>query len=223
MATMAEPGTVTCPSCGKRTSGAARRCAQCGAVVERVRPRVAGPLLACPGCKRATETLVFGGVELDGCLGCGGVWFDDGEVNALAAELTEEELARDALQAARTLTAEGREPKTPEYVACPVCGELASRRNYHDVSGVILHRCDGHGAWLDHANVIRFLTIVSNGGMRELDQRELALRTQQQMQQLAEVEVKRAEMVRQEDEAEERRDWGVVNGVLFVIRLILGL
>ena len=225
---MRPAGVVTCPACGKPTSGAARRCAHCGAGVSQREPSQRSAALRCPNCEGAPQAILFGGVELDGCLACGGVWFDDREVNALAAELSDEELASAALQAARALGADARAGrKARAYFPCPVCHEVMARANYHDVSGVILHRCDGHGAWLDHANVLRFLTLVSNGGMRELDRRAVELRTQRELRQLSEVEEMRRELLRkQEAEAEteeERRDARTVQGGVSIIAALLGL
>jgi Zn-finger nucleic acid-binding protein len=225
---MQAPGAVSCPRCGKPTAAAARRCAHCGAVVE---PNVEAAAVrvtpvACPACTRATQFLSFGGVQLDGCLACGGVWFDDGELGSLADELGEQELALDALQAARALGGGGRDDdgdlRAPSYYPCPLCREVMSRRNYKDVSGVILHRCDGHGAWLDHPNVLRFLKIVSSGGLRELDQRALELRTQQERRKLAEIEEKEQEVAQRDELREEQADSNEIRGVVDVVRLVLG-
>jgi Zn-finger nucleic acid-binding protein len=180
--------------------------------------------LGCPACARRTQPLAFGGVELDGCLGCGGVWFDDGELGELARDLTEEDVARDALQAARALAADAPEGWKPHaYLPCPVCQEVMTRRNYQDVSGVILQRCDGHGAWLDRDAVLRFFGLVSSGAMKEIDSRALALRVQQQRRQLDEVEDEGRAMLRQGEIEDERRDRGIVSDVGNTIRLLLGL
>jgi len=225
---MLAPGAVKCPSCGKPTSGAARRCAHCGAVVEARAARDRGAALACPACARPTQGLACGDVELDGCLGCGGVWFDDGEVDALAGELSDQDVARDALQAARALAADASEKRKPAaYLDCPICHQMMSRRNYQDVSGVILQRCDGHGAWLDHAAVLRFLGLVSSGAMREIDRKALALRTQQERRQLEDARGEMLAAGQAQDEATEAQATfagsGLISDARTAIRLLLGL
>jgi uncharacterized protein len=40
----------------------------------------------CPKCASALVTITFRGVELDKCTGCGGVWFDTGELDRVMAQ-----------------------------------------------------------------------------------------------------------------------------------------
>jgi Zn-finger nucleic acid-binding protein len=224
---MVAPGAVTCPSCGKPTSGAARRCAHCGAIVEARAARDPEAALACPACARPTQGLACGDVELDGCLGCGGVWFDDGEVDALAGELSDQDVASEALQAARALAADAAEGRSAAYLDCPVCRQMMSRRNYQDVSGVVLQRCDGHGAWLDHAAVMRFLGLAASGAMREIDRKALAARTQQERRQLEDTRQALLAQGEAQDlttEAQRPLDvGGILSDARTAVRLLLGL
>jgi uncharacterized protein len=40
----------------------------------------------CPKCASALVAITFRGVELDKCTGCGGVWFDTGELDRVMAQ-----------------------------------------------------------------------------------------------------------------------------------------
>jgi len=40
----------------------------------------------CPKCASPLVTITFRGVELDKCTGCGGVWFDTGELDRVMAQ-----------------------------------------------------------------------------------------------------------------------------------------
>ena len=53
------------------------------------------------------------------------------------------------------------------YLPCPVCGELMSRRNFADVSGVILDWCRGHGWWFDAHELERVIRFLEGGGMEQ--------------------------------------------------------
>jgi Zn-finger nucleic acid-binding protein len=103
------------------------------------------------------------------------MWLDDGELEALPAELSDHELA---LEAARALS-DLRGPRPPRertalYLPCPVCGASMNRHNYHDVSGVILNQCAGHGTWLDFANAEALLRLLADGRLLEIEKRAAA-------------------------------------------------
>jgi Zn-finger nucleic acid-binding protein len=40
----------------------------------------------CPKCASPLVTITFRGVELDKCSGCGGLWFDTGELDRVMAQ-----------------------------------------------------------------------------------------------------------------------------------------
>ncbi len=42
--------------------------------------------LRCPKCGRKLEETIYRDVRIDRCIGCGGVWLDPGELEALAPE-----------------------------------------------------------------------------------------------------------------------------------------
>ncbi|MBI3910787.1 MAG: zf-TFIIB domain-containing protein [Armatimonadetes bacterium] len=136
--------SVPCPRCGQANSQAAPVCWACGAVLQ-IRRRG----ILCPTCDRALVTLEAGGIEVDGCRVCGGLWFDRGEVRALTR------LNPEALQYLQRQvgTAEGAARVGREQHAsllCPVCHQVMDEHPYAVQSGVRIDVCQQcRGAWLD--------------------------------------------------------------------------
>jgi uncharacterized protein len=52
------------------------------ALEERERAR-ALHFMKCPKCGMQLEEITFGGVRIDKCFGCGGMWLDDGELEII--------------------------------------------------------------------------------------------------------------------------------------------
>ena len=116
--------------------------------------------------------LRLGGIQVDSCEACAGTWFDDGELEALPAELSEQELAKEAVRALDGLRGlKSAVLPMVRYVPCPVCGAEMNRRNYQRVSGIILNRCPGHGTWLDFTNGKALLQLLADGRLGEVKQR----------------------------------------------------
>src|SRR5262245_46567351 len=138
----------TCPECPPTTGAHA---SDCGARGGRLAPE--GILRArssstCPRCRRPLSEIETASARYVECTGCAGLWLDEELFQRVAAR-KEAELA--------SLFAKGGAPAPPlaslehpvRYLPCPVCGEIMNRRNFADVSGVILDWCRGHGWWFD--------------------------------------------------------------------------
>lgn len=99
----------------------------------------------------------FHGVELDYCVDCLGVWFDDGEVELLieTAGLDPHE-ARLALEPAGEPAGEAPRP-------CPLCGKKMEKVTPAGQGGsIILDRCrKGGGIWFDSREIIQTLSGLS--------------------------------------------------------------
>src|SRR5262249_50804467 len=131
----------------------------------------------------------LGGIQVDCCDECAGMWFDDGELEALPGELSEHELARQAVGAL-----DGRHglnspaPRPVSYLPCPVCDQAMNRRNYQEVSGIILNRCSGHGTWLDFTNGKAFLQLIADGRLAEVKQRAQQAEAEDRRREIAQLE-----------------------------------
>ena len=55
-------------------------------------------------------------------------------------------------------------PEAVRYKACPVCATILLRRNYGNVSGVIVDVCGDHGTWVDEQAFAALADFVCRGG-----------------------------------------------------------
>jgi Zn-finger nucleic acid-binding protein len=100
----------------------------------------------------------FGGVTVDGCHQCGGVWFDRGELTRLAqGDLSQLAAIDGAFEGAPS-------PGTPSSAAggpCPVCATRLQRFEPPQTPGLQLVGCpSGHGTWLGEDDFERIIQRV---------------------------------------------------------------
>jgi len=85
-------------------------------------------------------------IQVDACGRCGGVWLDDGELEAIQAS-TERDYTRE-LERMDELA--GEVPKHGTAAKCPKCGSEMAAREYAHCSRIVIDVCpEGHGVWLD--------------------------------------------------------------------------
>lgn len=99
----------------------------------------------CPKCSGNLEEKTFGGVGVDRCDSCQGIWFDASEVRALVAHAQRkpDEVPKSTASSASAEldTASG---------TCPRCNESMHRVESLAVEGLHYDQCMGcRGAWLD--------------------------------------------------------------------------
>jgi len=97
----------------------------------------------CPVCKNAMITLELADIEIDHCVGCGGIWLDKGELELLLANPDEAKNLLSSFEAA---------PSCQENLRkCPIC----SRKMLKALVGnsgrpVLIDKCSkGDGLWFD--------------------------------------------------------------------------
>lgn len=95
----------------------------------------------CPACGTPLVALEYDELEVDHCLGCGGLWLDAGELEFLYG---------DAAAAATFLAEDDGSRPVRSARRCPRCGRrMEERRTAGDEAGTV-ERCGrGHGLWLD--------------------------------------------------------------------------
>lgn len=119
-------------------------------------------LPVCPRCHAALFLLIYGGVEVDRCPICGGVWLDAGELEDLTAGV---EGAPVALRLKEALGGEG----APSGGLCPRCDtkliEFGVKLGEADRAEALrLDRCpSGHGLWFDAGELPRLLATLPSG------------------------------------------------------------
>jgi Zn-finger nucleic acid-binding protein len=160
--------TVACPSCFGMVFVGSKHCAHCGVSI--------GPVDAREGkrpCPRGCGTLRrigLGGVELDECERCSGVWLALDVFRQLCAEEERRTVFLGAeLDARRTPPTS---VATVRYVPCPDCGTLMNRVNFGKRSGVVLDACAQHGTWFDAEELRRVVEFVRDGGLERARVRE---------------------------------------------------
>ena len=153
--------TTACPSCFGLVFVGSKHCAHCGAAItavdahagKRPCPRGCGPL----------RRLSLGGVELDECERCSGVWLTPEPFQRLCAEEERRSVVLGAELQARHTPASP--VQTVRYVPCPDCGKLMNRVNFGKRSGIVLDACAQHGTWFDADELRRVVEFVRDGGL----------------------------------------------------------
>jgi Zn-finger nucleic acid-binding protein len=101
----------------------------------------------CPTCGDAMITLELADVEIDHCVGCGGIWLDAGEL----------ELLMDDRQKAKDLLASFREspPQAEAPRKCPICDKRMGKIVVGKTEPVLLiDKCRrGDGLWFDRGEL----------------------------------------------------------------------
>ncbi len=97
----------------------------------------------CPVCREAMITLELEEVEIDHCLGCGGIWLDAGELEML---LGDSEKSKGVVESFDV--AEGCKEKPRR---CPICLKKMEKVLVGpEVKTVLIDRCrKGDGLWFD--------------------------------------------------------------------------
>jgi Zn-finger nucleic acid-binding protein len=100
---------------------------------------------SCPDCREPLAAITVAGVAVDGCQGCGGVWFDRGELTRLAqGDLTQLAAIDRAFEGAA-----GSGAPAVEGSPCPVCGTRLAPFQPPQTPQLSLTGCPaGHGTWL---------------------------------------------------------------------------
>jgi Zn-finger nucleic acid-binding protein len=174
-----------CPHCQGPNAEGVARCAHCGLLVKRRRPRDEGSPVVCPACGSPSEFACLAGIQVDLCPRCKGVWFDDRELAELPANLSNVDLAKAAAEFLLSLPPAARRRKRPAYLVCPVCAGHLAPRNFREVSGILTDRCDGCGTWVDHVNVLKILRLIASQQLDDVDRRAAWQRQERERNQAA--------------------------------------
>ena len=160
--------TLACPRCFGMVGIHANHCSRCGAAIQR--GEAGRSALTCPCGAPLTATTV-GGVSLDQCHACGGVWVGQANFEQIAADRAERGEVLGALP--------GVGPRVAVHLAevhyrpCPQCGRLMNRSNYGRISGVVLDVCKDHGLWFDRDELRQVLEFIEGGGLEKSRARQV--------------------------------------------------
>jgi Zn-finger nucleic acid-binding protein len=164
--------TTACPSCFGLVFVGSKHCQHCGAEITLGDTRAGSR--DCPrGCGRMKQ-LVLGGISLDECERCAGVWLEQPVFEKLCAE----EERRTAFLGAefKGHPTASLATETVRYVPCPDCAKMMNRVNFGKRSGVVVDSCAKHGTWFDADELRRVVEFVRDGGLdraRSIERQQL--------------------------------------------------
>ncbi|MDI9431426.1 MAG: zf-TFIIB domain-containing protein [Planctomycetota bacterium] len=115
----------------------------------------------CPACGNAMITLELADVEIDHCVGCGGIWLDAGELELL---MDDRQKASQLLASFEEGPAVGEKPRR-----CPICRRKMTKIIVGPTKPVLLiDKCRrGDGLWFDRGELQEIL----NRGQLDEDSR----------------------------------------------------
>ena len=99
----------------------------------------------CPVCRVALVVVERERIELDWCLSCRGLWFDEGELELLAEKSGRAIDPADLTRADRR-TGQGKR-------RCPRCRKKMEQATVGSGEGPKIDRCPAHGIWLDRGEL----------------------------------------------------------------------
>jgi Zn-finger nucleic acid-binding protein len=159
--------SLICPECCARNTNDARFCGACG-VGFRPEPLPGeGAAVSCPVCEAGMPAHSVGGIPVNECTSCGGLWVAGEHFDRLVARAIEARKQRGPgaeLTAAPRVKGANPVSQRVHYRRCPVCNAQMLRRNFRKSSGVILDVCGEHGTWLDADELEQITGFILAGG-----------------------------------------------------------
>lgn len=181
---------MDCVNCAAPLPPKSRVCKFCGALndvdLRKVERQPLHPgTRPCPRCGETLTVLrleVAGGVDVDRCDTCHGIFFDPGELDAI---LDQTETRRQQVDHVRLDVLAEQETETCDfeqvaYVPCPDCEKLMNRRGFGARSGVVVDQCRDHGVWLDGGELRRLVEWTRAGGRLHHEKREAERKAMQE-------------------------------------------
>ena len=109
----------------------------------------------CLRCQGALVNHQYEGVWIDRCSICGGVWLDQGELEAIIETRVNEHASSFVQETLKQGKAGLPAQDQNDFIPCPKCTSTMKVINYAYDSGVIIHICTNHGVWLDSKELER--------------------------------------------------------------------
>lgn len=159
--------SLVCPECYARNAEDGRFCTACGVTFD---PHSAaaeeGEELPCPACGGLMPPRRVGGIAVNECPGCHGLWAPDESFDQLVRRALEAHREKGAFEEAPKPRVSGANPVGQQmtYRKCPVCDGLMQRRNFQRRSGIIVDWCGSHGTWLDADELEAIAGYIARGG-----------------------------------------------------------
>jgi Zn-finger nucleic acid-binding protein len=159
--------SLICPECHGRNAEASRFCTGCGVAFAPEPVKVEGYELPCPACGCLMPPRSIGGIGINECGTCNGIWAPMDRLDQLINRAIEAQRAGNVAPAeTHRPRVRGANPASQgvAYRKCPECEAFMQRRNFRKTSGVIIDRCRNHGTWLDADELEQITGFVLTGG-----------------------------------------------------------
>ncbi len=156
---------IACSECGKPVNPKSRYCPHCGRE-NRIADAQVDPF--CPRCDTPLEPHDYRHNDAMICPECHGLWFDRIEFEYLTSE---REIYQDydipkSFQRPTLQTESG-------YLSCVRCNTPMLKKNFLQVSGVMIDICGDHGIWLDAGEMESIRSFIANGGLDKSQDRRI--------------------------------------------------
>jgi Zn-finger nucleic acid-binding protein len=163
---------LICPECYARSPAASRFCVTCGSEFAPQPIPAEMREWPCPCCGALMPGRMVGGVALNECAGCGGLWVPEARLELLIQRAVEAARGREVSAPRGKLSVANPAARPLAYRKCPVCEAFMLRRNYAQRSGIILDVCAAHGSWLDADELEQIGAFILSGGLERAQARE---------------------------------------------------
>jgi len=110
---------------------------------------------------------MVGDFPMTGCEACGGLF-----VAHETFEMMQDSSQRVIETGELTKPARMEVEKEISYVRCPVCRTMMNRKNFAQISGVIVDVCGYHGTWFDNGELEKIMDFIAHGGLQKARSRE---------------------------------------------------
>jgi Zn-finger nucleic acid-binding protein/ribosomal protein L40E len=210
--------SLICPECYARNAEDSRFCTACGVTFRPEAVRIEGHELPCPLCSTLMPPRQIGGVGINECGSCNGLWVPGENFDLLVSRAIE---ARKSADPAALVTLDprvtGSNPAAQkvQYRKCPACDGFMHRRNFRKSSGVIIDRCSAHGTWLDADELEQIAGFILSG------RKPAASLTERPKAPTPVPRTMAHAMVDRFDRAERRRGGGIVGSAVEVLFALL--
>ena len=167
--------SLICPECYARNEEKSRFCTACGVRFDPEPVPAHVEELPCVKCGGLMPVRRVGGVSVNECTQCHGLWVPGERFDELVNRAIETQknagIARLPGPGPRV---QGGNPVAEriEYRKCPICGAFMQRRNFRKKSGVVVDRCHEHGTWLDADELEQIAGFILSGGLERVREDE---------------------------------------------------
>ncbi len=161
--------TIHCAHCYQKIPADSRFCVVCGRPAQKKAEE--GKVLEdrlCPRCQASMREQGVAGFTVLGCDQCQGMFIPHDTFQMMQDSSERVVEATGAVERAHVDT-----KAKISYVRCPVCKQLMNRKNFAQVSGVIIDVCMGHGLWFDSGEMEKIMDFIGQGGLKKAREADL--------------------------------------------------